>query len=111
MYASTTFPNTATASSIGVPVNPQYVALGKLLLNEEAIAADLNNMWNVCAEAIQTILRREGYPKPYEALKALTRKNSVVDANSISEFIDTLNVSEEIKAELRKITPMNYTGM
>ncbi len=104
--------------NVGVPMGHMMIAiastmkgLGKLLLNEEAIAADLNNMWNVCAEAIQTILRRESYPKPYEALKALTRKNSVVDANSISEFIDTLNVSEEIKAELRKITPMNYTGM
>jgi adenylosuccinate lyase len=67
-------------------------------------------MWNVVAEAIQTILRREGYPKPYETLKALTRTNSTVDAKSIAEFIDTLNVSDEVKAELKQITPHTYTG-
>ena len=79
--------------------------LGKLLLNEKAIKADLENCWNVCAEAIQTILRRENYPKPYETLKELTRTNDVVNAESISKFIEGLNVSEEVKAELRLITP------
>ena len=77
---------------------------------QEAINADLDNMWNVVPEAIQTILRREGYEKPYETLKALTRTNSVVDANSIAEFIDTLKVSDEVKAELKRITPHTYTG-
>ena len=67
-------------------------------------------MWNVCAEGIQTILRREGYPKPYEALKALTRTNNVVDEAAIHAFIDTLHVNEEVKKELRAITPHNYTG-
>jgi adenylosuccinate lyase len=84
--------------------------LGKLLLNEEAITADLGARWNVLAEAIQTILRREGYEKPYETLKALTRTNSVVNEQSISDFIDTLNVSDEVKAELKRITPHSYTG-
>ena len=84
--------------------------VNKLILNEEAINADLDNMWNVVAEAIQTILRREGYEKPYETLKALTRTNSVVDAKSIAEFIDTLKVSDDVKAELKRITPHTYTG-
>ena len=103
--------------NVGVPLGHMVIAmqstlkgLGKLVLNEEAINEDLDNMWNVVAEAIQTILRREGYEKPYETLKALTRTNSVVNAQSISEFIDTLNVSEEVKAELKKITPHSYTG-
>ena len=67
-------------------------------------------MWNVVAEAIQTILRREGYEKPYETLKALTRTNSVVNAESITNFIDTLNVTDAVKAELKKLSPHNYTG-
>ena len=71
---------------------------------------DLNNTWAVVAEAIQTILRREAYPHPYEALKALTRTNEVVDAKRIAEFVETLNVSDEVKAELRSITPHSYTG-
>lgn len=103
--------------NVGVPYGHMMIALAstlkglnKLILNEEAINADLDNMWNVVAEAIQTILRREGYPKPYETLKALTRTNSVVDANSIAAFIDTLNVSDEVKAELKTITPHSYTG-
>ena len=103
--------------NVGVTLGHMVIAmqstlkgLGKLVLNEEAINEDLDNMWNVVAEAIQTILRREGYEKPYETLKALTRTNSVVNAQSISEFIDTLNVSEEVKAELKKITPHSYTG-
>lgn len=67
-------------------------------------------MWSVVAEAMQTILRREGYPKPYETLKALTRTNEVVDQKRIEDFVDTLNVSDAVKAELRAITPHNYTG-
>ena len=103
--------------NVGVPLGHTIIAmhstikgLNKLILNEEAINADLDNMWNVVAEAIQTILRREGYEKPYETLKALTRTNNVVNAESISNFIDTLNVSDSVKAELKKITPHNYTG-
>ncbi|MBR3871840.1 MAG: adenylosuccinate lyase [Paludibacteraceae bacterium] len=104
--------------NIGVPLAHSLLAvastmkgLGKLLLNESAIKADLENCWNVCAEAIQTILRRENYPKPYETLKELTRTNDVVNAESISKFIEGLNVSEEVKAELREITPYSYTGI
>ena len=103
--------------NVGVPMGHMAIALAstlkglnKLILNEDAINADLDNMWNVVAEAIQTILRREGYEKPYETLKALTRTNSVVDANSIADFIDTLKVSDEVKAELKRITPHTYTG-
>ncbi len=103
--------------NVGVPMGHMAIAfastlkgLNKLILNEDAINADLDNMWNVVAEAIQTILRREGYEKPYETLKALTRTNSVVDANSIADFIDTLKVSDEVKAELKRITPHTYTG-
>lgn len=103
--------------NVGVPFGHMVIAmkstlkgLEKLVLNEEAINADLDNMWNVVAEAIQTILRREGYEKPYETLKALTRTNSVVNEQSISEFIDTLKVSDEVKAELKRITPHSYTG-
>ena len=104
--------------NIGVPLAHSLLAvastmkgLGKLLLNESAIKADLENCWNVCAEAIQTILRRENYPKPYETLKELTRTNDVVNAESISKFIEGLNVLEEVKAELRLITPYSYTGI
>lgn len=103
--------------NIGVPLANTLIAiastmkgLGKLLLNRDAINADLDNTWSVVAEAIQTILRREGYPKPYETLKALTRTNTAVTAESISAFIDTLEVSPEVKEELRKITPHTYTG-
>ena len=103
--------------NVGVPMGHILIAfqstmkgLGKLLLNENAIYNDLDKMWNVCAEGIQTILRREGYPKPYEALKALTRTNNVVDEKAIHDFIETLNVSEAVKEELRAITPHNYTG-
>jgi adenylosuccinate lyase len=103
--------------NIGVPLAHTLIAisstmkgLGKLLLNRAAIDADLDNTWSVVAEAIQTILRREGYPKPYETLKALTRTNSAVTAESIAAFIDTLNVSDEVKAELKKLTPHTYTG-
>ncbi|MBQ9074258.1 MAG: adenylosuccinate lyase, partial [Muribaculaceae bacterium] len=103
--------------NIGVPMSHMLIALhstlkgmGKLLLNESAINADLDSMWNVVAEGIQTILRREGYPKPYETLKELTRVNSTVTAESIAAFIDTLNVSDEVKAELKKLSPHSYTG-
>ncbi|MDE6556131.1 MAG: adenylosuccinate lyase [Duncaniella sp.] len=103
--------------NIGVPLAHTLIAisstmkgLGKLLLNRAAIDADLDNTWSVVAEAIQTVLRREGYPKPYETLKALTRTNSAVTAESISAFIDTLNVSDEIKAELKRLSPHSYTG-
>jgi adenylosuccinate lyase len=85
--------------------------LGKLLINEHKIASDLDGCWSVVAEAIQTILRREGYPHPYEALKALTRTNSQVTQQSISEFIDGLNVNDNIKQELKAITPGNYFGV
>lgn len=103
--------------NIGVPIAHTLIAiestlkgLGKLLLNRPAIDADLDNTWSVVAEAIQTILRREGYPKPYETLKALTRKNEAVTAESISSFIETLNVSDDVKAELKKLSPHSYTG-
>ncbi len=103
--------------NIGVPLSHMLIAihstlkgLNKLLLNETAINADLDSMWNVVAEGIQTILRREGYPKPYETLKELTRVNSTVTAESIASFIDTLNVSDDVKAELKKLSPHSYTG-
>ena len=85
--------------------------LNKLLINEQKITADLENNWAVVAEAIQTILRREGYPNPYEALKALTRVNERITQDSIAAFIDTLDVNEVIKSELKAITPQNYTGI
>jgi adenylosuccinate lyase len=85
--------------------------INKLLINEIKITADIEDNWAVIAEAIQTILRRESYPDPYEALKELTRTNSVINAKSIAKFIEMLDVSEEIKSELRAITPNNYTGI
>ena len=104
--------------NIGVPVAHTIIAikstvrgLNKLLLNTEAINAGLEANWAVVAEAIQTILRREGYPNPYEALKELTRTNHHVNAQTIAGFVDGLNVNEEVKKELKKITPMNYTGI
>ncbi len=103
--------------NLGVPFAHSYVAitsalkgLNKLLLNKAAIEADLENNWAVVAEAVQTILRREGYPKPYEALKALTRTNDKITQHSMHTFIDDLNVSDAIKDELKLITPFNYTG-
>ena len=80
-------------------------------LNEVAISRDLDNCWSVVAEAIQTILRREAYPNPYEALKALTRTNQAITEKSIKEFIESLEVSEDVKNELRVITPHSYTGI
>ncbi len=104
--------------NVGVPMGHSVIAiestlkgLRKLILHEEKMAEDLNNTWAVVAEAIQTILRREGYPHPYEALKALTRTNNVMTEQTIHDFIQTLNVSDDVKAELMAITPMNYTGM
>ena len=104
--------------NVGVPMAHVEIAfksltkgLGKLLLNEKALFRDLDNCWAVVAEGILTILRREGYPKPYEALKALTRTNEGITAESISNFIDTLQVSDAVKAELKAITPHNYTGI
>ena len=85
--------------------------LSKLELDESAISADLENNWAVVAEAIQTILRREGYPNPYEALKDLTRVNEKITKETISRFIDGLSLSDEVKQELHKITPFNYTGL
>ena len=103
---------------IGVPMGHSVIAfqstlkgLRKLILNEERIEADLANTWAVVAEAIQTILRREGYPHPYEALKALTRTNQKMTEQTIHEFIGQLNVSDSVKAELMAITPLNYTGL
>ncbi|WP_147676084.1 adenylosuccinate lyase [Algibacter pacificus] len=104
--------------NVGVPFGHTLIAfkstvkgLDKLLLNEDKFAQDLENNWAVVAEAIQTILRREAYPNPYEALKGLTRTNEKINQASISNFIDTLEVSDAIKAELKQITPSNYTGI
>lgn len=85
--------------------------LGKLLLNEEKIKTDLENNWAVVAEAIQTILRREGYPNPYEALKELTRTNEIINQEAIHRFVDQLEIDSKVKAELKTITPFNYTGI
>jgi adenylosuccinate lyase len=104
--------------NIGVPIGHTLIAfeatlkgLNKLLLNEEKFAEDLEKNWAVVAEAIQTILRREGYPNPYEALKDLTRTNTVINKEAIHTFIGTLKVSEEVRAELMQITPSNYLGI
>ncbi len=103
--------------NIGVPVGHMLISiqstlkgLRKLVLNQDAINRDLDNQWAVCAEAIQTILRREAYPKPYEALKALTRTGAAISKETIKEFIETLSVSESVKEELRRISPHTYTG-
>ncbi len=104
--------------NVGVPFSHSLIAsqsilkgLDKLLLNEIAIYRDLDNTWAVVAEGIQTILRREGYPEPYEALKALTRTNESITEQSIKAFVDTLDVAETVKEELKRITPRNYTGV
>lgn len=104
--------------NVGVPFGHILIALasldkglGKILLNEAAFKEDLEKNWAVVAEAIQTVLRREGYPQPYEALKALTRTNEGITAQSIAAFIDSLEVKDEIKIELKKISPHNYTGV
>ncbi len=104
--------------NIGVPMGHSVIAfqstlkgLRKLLLHEESMQADLEKNWAVVAEGIQTILRREAYPNPYEALKKLTRTNNAITEKSISEFIDSLDVSDELKKELHQIAPMTYTGI
>lgn len=104
--------------NVGVPlahtliaINSTLRGLNKIILNEQALYADLDDNWAVVAEAIQTVLRRENFPNPYEALKELTRTNSKINASSISEFIEGLAVTEEIKVQLRTITPFNYTGI
>ena len=104
--------------NIGVPMAHSVIAihstlkgLGKLLLNRAAIDRDLEKAWAVVAEGIQTILRREGYPHPYETLKQLTRVNTAVTAESISAFIDTLDVTPEVREELHRLSPSTYTGI
>ena len=104
--------------NVGVPMGHGMIAiqstlkgLRKLILNEQALQRDLDNTWAVVAEAIQTILRRESYPNPYEALKALTRTNTQMTEERIHEFIQGLDVSDAVKAELMAITPSNYTGI
>ena len=104
--------------NVGVPFGHTLIGikstlkgLGKLLLNKDKFDADLESNWAVVAEAIQTILRREAYPNPYEALKGLTRTNQAINQNTIADFIDTLDVSDAIKNELKQITPENYTGI
>ena len=104
--------------NIGVPIGHSIIAyqsilkgLDKLILNEVAVSADLEKNYAVVAEAIQTILRREGYPKPYEALKELTRTNQTINKQSIAEFIANLDISADLKQELNNITPHNYTGV
>jgi len=104
--------------NIGVPIGHTVIAmkstikgLNKLLLNEGAISADLEANWAVVAEAIQTILRREGYPNPYEALKELTRTNTQINADTIAEFVHTLQISDSVKEEIKKVSPSNYTGI
>ena len=104
--------------NIGVPIahtiigiNSTLKGINKLLVNSEKISNDLEMNWIVIAEAIQTILRREGYPKPYEALKKLTRKNEIINKKTFASFIEHLEISEDVKKELKKISPYNYTGV
>ena len=104
--------------NVGVPMGHALIAfqstlkgLRKLILNEAKLQQDLDQTWAVVAEGIQTILRREGYPNPYEALKALTRTNDGITSATIAQFIETLNVSDSVKEELRTITPATYTGL
>jgi adenylosuccinate lyase len=104
--------------NLGVPMAHTLIALksllkglNKLIINIEAIQADLQENWAVVAEAVQTILRREGYPEPYEALKALTRTHAVINHKTMAEFIQSLDLSKHVKDELLKITPQNYTGI
>ena len=104
--------------NVGVPLGHTLISLHstlkglrKLVLNQDAINRDLDNCWAVVAEAIQTILRREAYPHPYEALKALTRTGKAIDEKTIRDFIEGLDVSQDVKSELRRITPHSYTGL
>ena len=103
--------------NVGVPVAHCLISfaslkkgLGKLILNREAIDADLHRNWAVVAEALQTILRRENYPNPYETLKNLTRTGAAIDEDTIARFVESLDVPEKVKEELRAVTPWNYTG-
>ena len=103
---------------MGVPIGHCIVALTslkkgleKLIINEDKIKQDLDDNWAVVSEALQTVLRREKYPQPYEALKELTRTNEKITSESISKFIDGLDVTDEIKQELKNITPFNFTGV
>ena len=103
--------------NVGVPIGHSLIAfnslqkgLNKLIVNTEKINSDLENNWAVVAEGIQTVLRREGYPRPYEALLDLTRTNKKITYESITNFIDTLELSDEVKTELKAINPFNYTG-
>ncbi len=109
--------DSTVARNIGLPIAHSLLAykmlmrgLNKLLLNKDKIDQDLGNNWAVVSEAIQTILRREGYPKPYEKLKELTRSNEKIDENTIKQFIHSLKVNESLRKELLQITPFNYTG-
>ena len=109
--------DSTTLRNVGVPIAHTIIALkslkkglDKLILNRDALERDLNDNWEVVAEGIQTILRREGYPNPYETLKALTRTGQAVSDRTIREFIDSLDVAESVKDELRRLTPFNYTG-
>ena len=109
--------DSTVSRNIGVPIAHSLIAIrslekgiGKLILNEERVAQDLERNWAVVAEGIQTVLRREGFPKPYEALKALTRTGEHITKDAISRFIDSLDVDDDVKAELHAITPHNYTG-
>ena len=104
--------------NIGVPIAHTLIALnslekglGKLILNEQQLYNDLENNWAVVAEAIQTILRSVGYPNPYETLKQLTRTNSKVNAQTIADFVETLDVADDVKQRIRNITPHNYVGL
>ena len=110
--------DSTVSRNLGVPMAHTLIGirslqrgLGKLILNAEAIRADLVRNWAVVAEAIQTVLRREGYDRPYEALKALTRTNKPIDRQDIAAFIRSLDVSRSVKEELLRITPENYTGI
>jgi len=110
--------DSTVSRNIGVPIAHTLIAfksllkgLDNLILNADAIHADLQDNWAVVAEAIQTVLRREGYSEPYEALKSLTRTHARIDQKAIAEFIETLDVSQTVKEELLKITPENYTGI
>jgi adenylosuccinate lyase len=94
-----------------IALKSTIAGLDKLLLNERAFERDLENNWAVVAEAIQTVLRREGFPKPYEALKGLTRKNEAVTKESVHQFVDELPISDALKIELKAISPQNYTGI
>lgn len=104
--------------NVGVPIAYTIIAfksmlkgLNKLMLNESKLSSDLENNWAVVTEAIQNVLRREGFPKPYEKLKEFARTNDTIDANAVASFIDQLEVSEVVKDELRRINPHNYTGV